>query len=265
MTTERYSHGHHESVLRSHRWRTAENSAGFLLPHLTNGMSILDAGCGPGNITVDLAARVGDGKVVGIDLSDEVIGLAKEQYSAVENVTFQVGDVYHLDFPDEHFDVVYAHQVLQHVRYPVAALEEMRRVLKPAGLLAVRDADYGAFIWSPTDPILDRWMELYHKITQKNEAQADAGRLLKTWTRAAGFDDGELTTSNWTYQSAEERAWWGGLWSDRVRHSEFATQGLEYGLTTYGELEEIAAAFERWASDPAAVFVVVNFEILARR
>jgi SAM-dependent methyltransferase len=228
-------------------------------------MSILDAGCGPGNITVDLASRVGDGPVTGIDLSDDVIALAKEQYSSVPNVSFQVGDVYHLDYPNEHLDVVYAHQVLQHVRHPVAALEEMRRVLKPGGLLAVRDADYGAFIWSPSDPVLDRWLELYHQITKRNGAQADAGRYLKAWTRAAGFDDGDMTTSNWTYQTSDERAWWGGLWSERVRHSEFARQGLEYGLTTDTELEEISEAFERWASDPDGVFVVVNFEILARR
>ena len=42
-----YTHGHHESVLRSHRWRTAENSAAYLLPYLAPGQSLLDIGCGP--------------------------------------------------------------------------------------------------------------------------------------------------------------------------------------------------------------------------
>src|SRR5690348_13442980 len=53
-----YTHGHHESVLRSHRWRTAENSAAYLLPHLSSGATVLDIGCGPGTITADLAALV---------------------------------------------------------------------------------------------------------------------------------------------------------------------------------------------------------------
>ena len=62
-----YTHGHHESVLRSHKWRTAENSAAYLLPHLTPGMSLLDVGCGPGTITIDLARRVAPGRTIGLD------------------------------------------------------------------------------------------------------------------------------------------------------------------------------------------------------
>ena len=71
MSTERYTHGHVEPVMRSHRWRTAANSAAYLLPHLAPGTSLLDVGCGPGNITVDLAARVAPGRVVGIDASPD--------------------------------------------------------------------------------------------------------------------------------------------------------------------------------------------------
>lgn len=72
------THGHHESVLRSHTWRTAENSAGYLLPALEPGMDLLDLGCGPGTITLDLAARVAPGRVVGIDAATDVIEQAVE-------------------------------------------------------------------------------------------------------------------------------------------------------------------------------------------
>ena len=151
--SETYTHGHHESVLRSHEWRTAENSAGYLLDRLEPGMDLLDVGCGPGTITIDLAARVAPGSVVGIDRSDEVIAQAGAlaRSRGVENVTFATGDVYALDFPDASFDVVHAHQVLQHLREPVDALRELRRVLRPGGTLAVRDSDYAAFVWAPTD------------------------------------------------------------------------------------------------------------------
>lgn len=264
--SDRYTHGHHESVLRSHTWRTAENSAGFLLPHLQRGQLVLDVGCGPGTISADLARRVVPGSVIGIDLSLEVIELARRGAEATDglNVSFQVGDVYDLQFADSSFDVVYAHQVLQHLSDPVRALREMRRVLAPGGLVAVRDADYGKFLWSPRDPRLERWLVLYHDITKRNGAEADAGRYLVDWVRDAGFESWTTSTSQWLFRTDEERAWWGGLWADRVQESEFARQGLEFGLTTAAELNEISAAFLEWSRDPAAEFAVVHDEVLAR-
>ncbi len=266
MTADRYSHGHHESVLRSHRWRTAENSASFLLAHLAPDMALLDVGCGPGTITADLAARLETGTVIGVDLAEEVVELARDQHpvSSGADLSFRTGDVYSLDFADATFDIVYAHQVLQHLGRPIDALYEMRRVLKPDGLVAVRDADFGAFAWYPSDPALDRWMDVYHQLTRRNGAQADAGRNLKAWVRAAGFGDVVASSSNWTFQSDAERQWWGGLWADRIRHSEFARQCLEYGLASDRELAELSDAFLRWIDEPDGVFIAVNGEVLAR-
>ncbi len=157
MPPDTYSHGHHESVLRSHRWRTAENSAAYLLPHLAPGQSLLDVGCGPGNITLDLAARVAPGPVLGIDAAEDAVAAANEINTAPDHVTFAVGDVYALDAPDATYDVVHAHQVLQHLSHPVDALREMRRVTRPGGVVAVRDGIYASFAWAPDNPLLVRW------------------------------------------------------------------------------------------------------------
>ena len=261
---DRYTHGHHESVLRSHKWRTAENSAAFVLPYVREDISLLDVGCGPGTITADLARRIPDGRVVGVDLPSDVIGAAQIEFGAA-NLRFEVGDVYSLAFDADSFDLVYAHQVLQHLGDPVGALREMLRVLRPGGRVAIRDSDYGAFVWSPADPRLTRWMELYHQLTERNGAEADAGRNIHRWVRVAGFEQLQVSSSNWTFQSAEERAWWGGLWADRVRQSEFATQSVEYGLTTDSELEGIAESFLQWAADPEALFIVVHGEVIATK
>jgi SAM-dependent methyltransferase len=261
---DRYTHGHHESVLRSHRWRTVENSAGYLLPHLRPGMDVLDVGCGPGTITAGLAERVSPGAVVGIDRSADVVAAAAAEHAGRPGLTFQAGDVYRLDFPERSFDVVHAHQVLQHLSDPVAALAEMGRVLRPDGLLAVRDGDYGAFFWWPSDPRLDRWLELYHQVTRANGAEADAGRRLHSWVAAAGFTSLEVSSSNWTFQDPADRAWWGGVWADRVRQSDFATQALAEGLSTSEELDRLAEAFGEWAAHPDGLFVVVHGEVLAR-
>ncbi len=262
-----YTHGHHESVLRSHTWRTAENSAAYLLGALEPGMDLLDVGCGPGTITLDLAGRVAPGRTVGIDASPDVVALAAERAAGLKGpgATFCVGDVYALDFADAHFDVVHAHQVLQHLTRPEAALAEMRRVLRPGGYLAVRDGDFGTFVWSPDDPLLDRWMALYHQVTANNGARCDLGRHLFGLVHAAGFTDAVATTSTWTFADPESRAWWGGLWADRVEHSSLGTQALAYGLADRAELSAIAGAFRRWAADTDGFFALMNCEVLAKR
>ena len=267
VSEDRYTHGHHESVLRSHRWRTAENSAAFLLPHLEAGFHLLDVGCGPGNITAELAQLIPGGLVTGIDRSAEVVASARMEFASRsgDNLRFEQGDVYRLGFPDDHFDVVFAHQVLQHLTRPIDALREMRRVTKPGGLVAVRDADFGAFVWAPDDPVLDSWMDIYHQLTRRNGAEADAGRNLKSWVRAAGLRDLKVSSSTWTFSTDSERSWWGGLWADRVTESDFARQSIEYGLCEPADLARLAAAFRRWSSEPEGIFIVVNFECLARK
>jgi ubiquinone/menaquinone biosynthesis C-methylase UbiE len=261
-----YTHGHHESVLRSHTWRTGENSAAYLLPHLRPGQSLLDAGCGPGTITADLALLVAPGEVVGMDAADEVVAQAREHARelGLPNLRFEVGDLFALRYPDASFDVVHLHQVLQHLADPVAALVELRRVLSPDGLLAARDSDYAAFTWAPADPALDRWLELYFAVTARNGHDARIGPRLLGLAHQAGFADVTVSSSTWTYADPEARAWWGGLWADRMRFSRVAEQAVEYGLSDRDELGRIAAAFVRWAESPDAVFVVPHVEILAR-
>jgi SAM-dependent methyltransferase len=260
-----YTHGHHESVLRSHTWRTAENSAGYLLPHLRPGLDLLDVGCGPGTITVDLARRVAPGSVTGIDASAEVVERAASALGEGDPpVHFPVGDAYHLDLDAAAVDVVHAHQVLQHLTDPVAALVEWRRVLRPGGLLAVRDSDYAAFAWAPRDPRLDRWLALYHEVTGRNGAEADAGRFLLGWVQRAGYDVEAASSSTWTFATPADRAWWGGLWAERVRSSAFAGQAVAYGLSDEAELATLADAWRAWAGAEDGWFAVLHGEVLAR-
>jgi SAM-dependent methyltransferase len=255
-----YTHGHHESVLRSHSWRTAENSAGYLLSHLCPELTLLDVGCGPGTITADLADRVS--QVTAIDSAPEAIEVA--QRTAPANARFQIADVHDLAFADASFDVVHAHQVLQHVADPVRALREMRRVCRPGGIVAVRDSDYPAFAWYPRLPELDDWLQLYLRIATSNGGAPDAGRRLLGWARRAGFADITATSSTWCFATSEDRAWWGGMWADRIRDSAIAEHALSAGYATRDQLERISAAWQTWAQSPDGWLSILHGELICR-
>jgi SAM-dependent methyltransferase len=261
-----YTHGHHESVLRSHRWRTAGNSAAYLLPHLRPGQSLLDIGCGPGTITMDLAERVAPGRTTAVEVTAAALDLARAEAGrrGVTTVDFAVADVHALDFPDDTFDVVHAHQVLQHVADPVRALREMRRVCRPGGVVAVRDADYAGFVWYPPLPELDEWQALYQRTARANGGEPNAGRRLLAWARAAGFTDVTATGGVWCYASPADRQWWGGLWADRILQSDLARAALTSGAATEADLQRVSTAWRTWSDDEDGWFTVLNGEILAR-
>jgi SAM-dependent methyltransferase len=258
-----YTHGHHESVLRSHRWRTAANSAAYLVDHLRPGQSLLDVGCGPGTITGDLAGLVAPGRVVGIDPSEEVLVEARAvaRRAGAAKAHFEVGSVFALPFGDDTFDVVHAHQVLQHVGDPVAALVEMRRVCRPGGIVAARDGDYPGFRYYPDDPELERAIAAYGELTRVNGANWDAGRRLLAWAHAAGCTTVTPSASTWCFATPEDRDWWGGLWADRFTRSALADQLLDWAIATPDDLSSFAAAWRRWAASSDGWFVAVHGEV----
>ncbi|MCP5027673.1 MAG: methyltransferase domain-containing protein [Actinomycetia bacterium] len=261
---ERYTHGHHATVVAAHARRTAEEAAGFLLPSLQPEARLLDVGCGPGSITVGLARRCR--AVIGVDLGDEVIESARRHQTdeGVENLSFETGSCYDLRWEDNTFDVVYAHQLLQHLADPVGALREFRRVLKPGGLVAVRDADYGTMVHAPIDPRIERWRDLFHEVARANGGEPDAGRFLLPWVHEAGFVDPVTTVSAWVYADQEGRDHWGDLWAVRISEGAFATHAQDHGLASGGEIEDLAAGFREWAARPDGYFAFIHGEVVAR-
>ena len=264
---DRYTHGHQPAVVAQHARRTAEREAAYLLPRLRPGMRLLDVGCGPGTITDGLARAVAPGEVVGIDVEPAVLAEARARLDAAGTggVRFEEASVYALPYADASFDAAHAHQVFQHLTRPLDAAREVLRVLAPGGLFGVRDADYATMThWPPTVGI-DRWLALYHAVTARNGAEADAGRRLSSWLRAAGFASIEVTAATVVYVTPAEVLNWGDSWADRITQSSLATQAVEYGLATRDDLEAIAAAWRAWARDPDAFFIYTNVECVAFR
>jgi SAM-dependent methyltransferase len=209
---------------------------------------------------------VAPGETLGIDIAPGVVAEAREhaRREGAVNATFRVGDFRAAGLPEGGFDVVHAHQVLQHLREPVDALSRMRRLLRPGGVVAARDGDYSAMSWWPADERLARWREIYLAVTRHNGAEADAGRRLLSWAGGAGFSNVAYSTSTWTFAAAADRRWWSELWAERTTASELGRQAVEYELATAMELEDIASGWRAWGATRDAVFIVVCGEILAR-
>lgn len=263
--TDRYTHGHGPAVLAGHSRRGAEDSAGYLLPRLHPGMDVLDVGCGPASITADLAELVSPGRVVALDAAPDAMDAARDTLAKrglLERVELATGDILALPFEDDAFDVVHAHQVLQHVSDPVAALREMRRVARPGGIIAVRDAIYSAMSWFPQHEGMDMWMSAYTATARANGGEPDAGSRLLAWSLEAGLEDVDSSASTWCFAGEEDRAWWSATWAERCL-SSFGPRACELGLATASDLETMAEGWRRWGVSREGWFAVMHGEILA--
>jgi len=261
-----YASDHSESVLRTHSWRTVANSAPYLIPHLQPSLEILDVGCGPGTITVDLAKRVGDGHVTGIDYTDEPFAEARSlaEKEKVANINFLTADIHALPFEDGMFDIVHAHQVLQHIRDPVKGLREMKRVAKTGGLVAVCES--ASMTWYPKLPALMEWKDLHTRVSEAKGGNPDPGSYISVWAHEAGFERDSVSCSanTWCYSTKGEREWWSGIWVDRLLKSSFAQFAIQGGHCNQEDLERLAEGWREWGRDEDALFIVTHGEILCQ-
>ncbi|THC96080.1 hypothetical protein EYZ11_004453 [Aspergillus tanneri] len=228
-------------------------------------MKILDIGCGPGSITIDFARLVPNGHVTGIeyvsDPLDEAHKLASSQ--CLTNVDFQVGDIHSLEFPDNTFDIVHVHQVLQHIADPVQALREMRRVVKPnGGIVAARES--ASMSWYPANDGISKWLDLTQKVAGLKGGNPHPGRRIHVWAEQAGFERNRIKKSAgaWCFSSPEERRYWGGSMEERVTSSGFAVIAMDEGFTTRQELENIAGGWREFIEEESGWFGLLHGEIL---
>ncbi len=168
-----------------------------------------------------------------------------------------------LDFPDDTFDVVHAHQVLQHVADPVAALREMRRVTRPGGVVAVRDSDYAAFTWFPQLPELDEWLDLYERVARGNGGEPDAGRRLLAWAHAAGFTDVTATSSTWCFADpGGPRLVGRHVGGPGPASRTWPRTALRTGAATAGRPAAHLGRLAGWAADPDGWLSLLHGELI---
>jgi len=128
--------------------------------NIKTGNIVLDVGCGTGFLSLGVAKAVGEyGKVVGVDISEEMMKKAKENLSkvGVSNIEFRMGDAENIPLEDNSVDAVVGNMVLHHCPNPESAIKEMVRVLKPEGRLVLADMEEHKEKWLK-DEMADLWL-----------------------------------------------------------------------------------------------------------
>ena len=240
--------------------------AAHLLPHRRAGQRLLDVGSGAGTITADLARIVGPENLVALEVSAEAAAITRAELErqGIAGAQVLVGDAQALDLADDSFDVVHAHQVLQHLPRPVAALVELRRVTRPGGIVAVRDSDYEGFRWFPETAGIERWLALYLRAARENDGTPDAGRRLLAWAHQAGFEDVTAGASTWLYATPDARRAWAATCAGRLTTGPLARRLEREGWADAAEREAAAADFRAWAEDRDGWFSLLHGDIIAR-
>lgn len=243
---ETYTPGYSEPTLRMMLKRTAATHAAFFIPVLYRGMRVLDCGCGPGTITLDLAKLVSPGEVFGIDLEPTQLRSAQHPSRQQQsNAWFGVASVYALPFSDGQFDAVFAHALFEHLREPGRALLEMKRVLRSSGLVGIRSPDWAGWLVNPPSPQIEQAFHLFKQMQIANGGNPYVGRALKGLLRQSGFSKISISAS---YE----------VFRDPTSFVEWLTSCLESRGHT--ELRKNGQEVRAWSEHPDAFVVATMFE-----
>ena len=257
---EEYAHGYSSSLTQQlHGSRTATSHAAFFLPFLRSGMTLLDCGCGSGGITLGLAEACAPGEVIGVDIGiteiDRAVLRAKEMKCS--NVRFEVANIYELPFPEGTFDAVFSHAVLEHLQTPIKALGEMHRVLRPGGIVAVRDVDLGSYVFSPSDPLLTEAFDVYEKDWNGTSGNSRMARDLRVLMSQARFRDVTASASAECYGTAESTRRFGQIVALRLEEPDFVNRAKSRDIADEAKLKKLRASLRRWGNDPDAFFAII--------
>ncbi len=265
--TPDYTMGFSEEFLQSLRRYTAQASAAYLLPYLRPGLRALDFGCGPGTISVGLAKAVAPGELHGVDMEESQIELARTVVEAglQDNAFFHVADVTDLPFEDDFFDVAHCHNVLLHVPDTSAVLTEVKRVLKPGGIIGCREMICASSFTHPDFGVIRKAWDMMEDLLVADDGHPQMGKELKGHILDAGFANPRITASFDVYGTPEDVRFIYGLADLWFLSPEITEAAIKYGAATEELCKAIGVAYDRWRDHPGAICGVAFGEAVANK
>ena len=265
--TPDYTMGYGREMLETQLRATAENSAKFLLPYLRPGLRVLDFGCGPGTISVGMARAAAPGEMHGVDMEESLIEMARSvaALQRQDNAIFHVGDVTDLEFEDSFFDVAHCRSVLMHVPDTVAVLSEIKRVLKPGGIIACREMICDSAFTYPDFGIMKRSWDMFADLVAADDGHPQMGKDLKGHILEAGFANIRMSASFSVYNSPVQIAHIHRLISQWLLSPEVAEAAIKYGASSERLVNDLQVAYDRWKEHPGALFTFAYGEAIANK
>ena len=262
-----YTMGYSDEFQKMLGRRNAASSAAHLLPHLKPGLRVLDFGCGPGTISMGLAKAVHPGELQGIDMEASQIEMARAAAAAGghDNASFRTGDVTALPFEDDSFDAAHCHAVLMHVPDTQAVLAEVKRVLKPGGMVSCREMIGDATFFAPDVGDLSGAMATFLKLLEANRGHPQMGKELKGAMLEAGFTGIEAGASFESFGATEDVHFFHGFAAGWFFSPDVVEVITKHGLASSEQIDAWRRALDGWRDNSGAFAAIAWGETLARK
>ena len=267
MTTPLYTAGYFEGMPQMFRRFTAEDNAAYLMPHLRPGLRVLDLGCGMGSISIGLAKAVDPGELHGVDAAAFSIEQARSfaADNGQNNASFHVVSSVDLPFPDDFFDVANCYNTLMYIPDTRRALTEVKRVLKPGGIIGCREMICDSSFTYPDSGAMKIAWEVFANMVAYDDGHPQMGKDLKGHLLEAGFENIRVTAAYETYSAPREIQFIHAFVTQWFISPEVTEMGIEYGVSSPDTWDRIRASFDQWKDAPDAVAAFASGQAIANK
>jgi ubiquinone/menaquinone biosynthesis C-methylase UbiE len=230
---------------------------------LAQGIRVAEIGCGAGHTALWIARFVGSsGSVNAVDLSPEQLLMAEQNARAagLTNISFHEAGAYQPGLPRDSFDLVFSRFLMCHLTEPVKALGEMRRMLKPGGILVCEDHDDGGIFTEPPTNTYKRLVEISEAVNRAHGLNTYIGLKLPRMVSEAGFRKTEVRVKQLACLRGPAKRFW------EITLREARPAILAAKATTPEELESLCAEIRAIAGDESVLVMLARVtQVWARK